>query len=81
MNVSREFQECFKRYFKDLKAFKLFFKVALFLTVCFKCVSKNFKMGLKMFTGNFKVFKRSFLLHGSHYSYPNRRRACFFGLG
>ena len=43
----------------------------------FKGVSRVFP---KVFYGSFKkifkVFQRSFMLHGTHQSYPSRRRAC-----
>ena len=37
-----------------------------------------FKGVSRAFQENFKVFRKSFMLHGTHSSFPSRRRACFF---
>jgi len=40
----------------------------------FKGVSRVFQGSFKK---TFKVFQKSFMLHGTHRSFPSRRRACF----
>ena len=40
----------------------------------FKGVSRVFHESFKK---TFKVFQESFMLHGTHRSFPSRRRACF----
>ena len=105
-----------------LRHFFISFKVALFLTGCFRAVTRHYKQVLRVFHGSFKgvsrlfesdsrkfqrpfkqvtrgfqdgvkdivmvfhgsfknifrVFQRSFMLHGTHRSYPSRRRTCFW---
>ena len=39
---------------------------------CFQSVSRNFKK-------TFKMFEKRFMLHGTHHSFPSRRRACLYG--
>ena len=41
----------------------------------FKGVSRVFQGSFKK---TFKVFQKSFMLHGTHRSFPSRRRACWF---
>ena len=41
---------------------------------CFQIVPKVFQGRFKK---TFKVFQKSFMLHGTHHSFPSRRRACF----
>ena len=43
---------------------------------CFEGVLRVFQGSFKK---TFKVFQKSFMLHGTHRSFPSRRRACFFG--
>ena len=40
----------------------------------FKGVSRVFHGSFKK---TFKVFQKNFILHGTHRSFPSRRRACF----
>ena len=52
-------------------------KVSRMFQVCFmifKGVSRVFQRSFKK---TFKVFQKSFMLHGTHRSFPSRRRACF----
>ena len=42
---------------------------------CSLSVSKVFQGSFKK---TFKVFQKSFKLHGTHRSFPSRRRACFY---
>ena len=41
---------------------------------CFEGVLRVFQGSFKK---TFKVFQKSFMLHGTHRSFPSRRRACF----
>ena len=58
------FQGCFK---KDSRVFHR----------SFKCVSRKFQ---GCFQSVLKGFHISFMLHGTHRSFPSRRRACFVRL-
>ena len=83
------FQECFKRALKKLQgyfksAWKESFKcVPRKFPKCPKQVSRlfqgNFNNVSKVFQSNFKGVSRKFcflILHGTHRSFPSRRRAC-----
>ena len=71
--VSWKFQGCFKgdlsRMFQEsLK------DVSRKSKGCFEGVLRVFQGSFKK---TFRVFQKSFMLHGTHRSFPSRRRACF----
>ena len=51
------------------------------VSIMFQWCFMIFKGVLRVFHGRFKktfkVFQKSFMLHGTHHSFPSRRRACF----
>ena len=76
--VSRKFQGCFikvskmfHKSFKDEEVSRKFRRCFMI----FKGVSRVFQGSFKI---AFKVFQKSFTLHGTHRSFPSRRRACFY---
>ena len=65
-----------------LKKFKWYFKCfSMQFQKVWKEVSRNFKTVASVFQENFNVSMKfcfpTFFLHGSHRSYPSRRRACW----
>jgi len=61
MDVSRFLLKSVSEVFQvGFTIFKLFFKVFLFLTVCFKGVLKNLKGALRMFPGCFMGISKRF---------------------
>ena len=71
--VSRKFQECFEGI---LRVFQGSFKGVSWKfdgRGSFKGVSRVFRESFKK---TFKVFQKSSMLHGTHRSFPSRRRAC-----
>ena len=67
MGVSRKFQGSFKNFSRKFRS--------LMFRGCFKGVLRVFQGSFKK---TFKVFQKSIMLHGTHRSFPSRRRACFF---
>ena len=70
----KKFKGCFKGVLRQFQ--RRFKEVSRVFKESVKCVSKKFQ-------GCFKNVLMKFcfailLLHGSHRSYPSRRRACFF---
>ena len=52
-------------------------KVRRKIDACFEGVLRVFQGCFKGVSRDFKVFQKSLMLHGTHRSFPSRRRACF----
>ena len=90
MGVLRVFQGCFKIFNDVLREFQgqeklhgYFKKVTRKIEGClweFKGISRKFQgcfmkdLCKRKFNG---CFRKSFMLHGTHHSFPSSRRACF----
>ena len=76
--VLKEVSRVFHKSFKEEDALRLFHDFQW----CFQSVPECFKSVSKVFQGcsmkACKVFPKSFMLHGTHRSFPSRWRACSF---
>ena len=75
--VLREFYWCFKEVSRVFLENFTEEEVSIMFQWCFmifKGVSRVFHGSFKK---TFKVFQKNFILHGTHRSFPSRRRACF----
>ena len=73
----KEFSGCFKEVSRVFDESFMEEEVSRMFQGCFiffKGVSRVFQGSFKT---TFKVFQKSFMLHGTHCSFPSRRRACF----
>ena len=78
-DVSRKFQGCFTEVSRVL--WERSKGVSRKFQWCFRKVAWMLHESFKVFQGSFmktfRVFQNSFMLHGTHRSFPSRRRACF----
>ena len=78
MKVTRKIEGCFEGVLRVSQGSFMEEKVSRMFQGCFmifKGVSRVFQGSFKK---TFKVFQKSFMLHGTHRSFPSRRRACLF---